>query len=50
MFDFTNECLGAFEELKVRIVNASVLAYYDLKRVLRIETNTFDKVIARVFS
>ncbi len=50
MFNFINEYLGAFKELKSRIVKAPVLAYYDPKRVLRIETDVFNRVIARVFS
>ncbi len=50
MFNFTSECLRAFKELKSRIVNALVLAYYDPKKASRIEIDTFDGVIARVFS
>ncbi len=50
MFNFTSECLRAFEELKSRIVNALVLAYYDPKRASWIETDASDGVIARVFS
>jgi hypothetical protein len=50
LFNFTNECLRAFEELKSRIVNAPVLAYYDPERVSQIEIDASDGVIARVFS
>ncbi len=50
LFNFTNKHLRAFEELKSRIVNALVLAYYDPKKVLRIKTNASNGVIARVFS
>ncbi len=34
LFNFTNKYLRAFEELKSRIANAPVLAYYDPKKVL----------------
>ncbi len=50
VFNFTSECLRAFEELKSRIVNAPVLAYYDPKKASRIETDASDGVIAGVFS
>ncbi len=49
LFNFTNKYLRAFEELKSRIVNAPVLAYYDPKKASQIETNASDGVIARVF-
>ncbi len=49
LFNFTNKCLRAFEELKSRIVNALVLAYYDLNKVSWIQTDVFDGVITRVF-
>ncbi len=50
MFNFTSECLRAFEELKSHIVNAPVLAYYDPEKASRIETDASDGIIARVFS
>ncbi len=49
LFNFTNKCLRAFEELKSRIVNALVLAYYDPSKASWIKTDAFDGVIARVF-
>ncbi len=50
LFNFTDKYLRAFEELKLRIVNALVLAYYDSERVSRIEIDTSNRVIIRVFS
>ncbi len=49
LFNFTDKCLGAFKELKSRLINALVLAYYDSERDSRIETDALDRVVARVF-
>ena len=48
-FDFNAEYLNAFEELKKRLVQAPILAYYNLERLLRVETNASNKVIASMF-
>ena len=48
-FDFNAECLDAFEELKKRLVQAPVLAHYNPERLLYIETDASNGVIAGVF-
>ena len=48
-FDFNTECLNAFEELKKRLIQAPILAHYNPERLLRIETDAFNGVIAGVF-
>lgn len=49
-FVFTEECLGAFEELQQRLINAPLLSHYDPDRQSRIETDASDGVVAAVFS
>ena len=48
-FDFNTEYLNAFKELKKRLVQAPVLAYYNPERLLYIEINASNRVIASVF-
>ena len=48
-FDFNMEYLDAFEELKKRLVQAPILAHYDPERLLRIETDASNGVIAGMF-
>ena len=47
---FTKDCLDAFEELKKRLVQAPVLAYYDPELPSRVETDASDGVAAGIFS
>jgi len=42
--------MQAFNELKKRLVLASLLAYFNLEWPLMLETNALDSVIASVFS
>ena len=49
-FLFTLECVGAFEELKKRLIQALVLVYYDLVRLSRVETNASNRVVVGIFS
>jgi hypothetical protein len=47
-FQFTDDCLGAFEELKQRLV--TVLAHYHSDRETMLETDASDGVLAAVLS
>ena len=49
-FQFTDDCLGAFEELKQRLVSAPVLSHYHPDRETMLDTDALDGVIARVLS
>ena len=47
---FNKDYLSAFEELKRRLTQAPVLAYYNPERPLRVETDALDGVVAGIFS
>ena len=47
---FNKDCLSAFEELKRRLTQAPVLAYYNPERPSRVETDALDGVVAGIFS
>jgi hypothetical protein len=49
-FQFTDDCHGAFEELKRRLIEAPVLAHYDPERETMLETDASDGVLAGVLS
>lgn len=49
-FLFTDDCHGAFEELKQRLVTAPVLVHYDPDRETMLETDASDGVLAGVLS
>jgi len=49
-FDFNEDCLEAFAELKRRLTLAPVFAHYNPTLPFRLETDAFDGVIAAVFS
>ena len=49
-FQFGPECWDAFEELKARLISASILRHYDPELQSMIETDASDGVIAGVFS
>jgi hypothetical protein len=49
-FQFTDDCLGAFEELKQRLVTAPVLAHYHSDRETMLETDASNGVLAAVLS
>ena len=49
-FDFNEDCLEAFAELKRRLTSAPVLAHYNPTLPSRLETDASDGVIAAVFS
>ena len=43
-------CMQAFNKLKKRLVSAPLLAHFNLKRPLMLETNALDSIIASVYS
>jgi hypothetical protein len=47
-FQFTDDCHGAFKELKRRLIKAPVLDHYDPERETMLETNASDGVLAGV--
>jgi hypothetical protein len=49
-FEFTPECLRAFEQLKERLIQAPVLSHYYPERLSRIETDASDGMVAAIFS
>jgi hypothetical protein len=49
-FLFTDDCLGAFEELKQCLVTAPVLSHYDPEKETMLETDASDGVLAGVLS
>jgi hypothetical protein len=46
----TKEAKSAFEELKTRFIQAPVLAHFDYKKLMVLETNASDWVTAAVLS
>ena len=48
-FIFTEECQGAFEELKNKLINAPILIHYDPEKKSRIETDASDGVVSGIF-
>lgn len=49
-FRWTNECQLAFEDLKKRLLEAPVLAYFSFEKPTRLETDASDGVVAGVLS
>ena len=49
-FVFNKDYLDAFKELKERLIQAPVLAHYDLELPSRVETDALDGVVASIFS
>ena len=47
---FDKDYLDAFKELKKRLTQAPVLAYYNPDRPSRVETDALDGVVAGIFS
>ena len=49
-FIFDQACLNTFNEIRERIITVPILAYYDVARELRLETNTSEGVVRGVRS
>jgi transposase InsO family protein len=50
VFDFDHACEAAFEALRTRLMNAPLLAHFDIDRQCMLETDASDTVVAAVFS
>jgi hypothetical protein len=50
VFIWNEACKIAFELLKQTIIEASILAHFDLKKQIYIKNDSFDFVFAKVFS
>jgi transposase InsO family protein len=49
-FDFNEECIVGFEALRKMLMNAPILAHYDVDSQCLLETDASDTVVAAVFS
>jgi hypothetical protein len=50
VFTFDEGCTQAFETLKARLMNAPLLAHYDVNSQCLLETDTSNTVVTAVFS
>jgi RNase H-like domain found in reverse transcriptase/Reverse transcriptase (RNA-dependent DNA polymerase)/Integrase zinc binding domain len=50
VFQFDQDCVRAFEQLRTALIHAPLLAHFDVDRHCLIETDASDMVVAAVFS
>jgi hypothetical protein len=49
-FQFNQDCIQAFEKLRIALIQAPILAHFDVDRHCLLETDASDTVVAAVFS